>query len=148
MSTYQICTRSRKHRTDKEINEPLKKSKVSEKKRKVADQFNSPVMKRKIMVRVLESSSEDEDTAMASVSPVLTTPPSRASQSQSLMQGSTHRSPPFRRTPSIMARLEVSAPLSPIHDMNENLDDSLEATEVGGMDGEESLADDIIEEDE
>ena len=88
MSTYQICTRSRKHRTDKEINEPLKKSKVSEKKRKVADQFDSPVMKRKRMVRVLESSSEDEeDTAMVSVSPVLTTPPSRASQSQSPMQG-------------------------------------------------------------
>ena len=146
MSTYQICTRSRKHRTDENINEPLKKSK--EKKRKVADQFDSPVIKRKRMVTVLESSSEDEDTAMASVSPVLTTPPSRASQSQSPMQGSTQRSPPFRRTPSIMARLEESAPLSPINDINENFDDSLEATEVGGMDEEESLAYDIIEEDE
>ena len=38
MSTYQICTRSRKNRTV--VSESLKK-------RKVADQFDTPVIKRK-----------------------------------------------------------------------------------------------------
>ena len=64
------------------------------------------------------------------------------------LQSSTQQSPALRRTPSIMARLEDSAPLSPVYDVNENLDDSLEATEVGGMDAEESLAEDIVVEDD
>ena len=73
-------------------------------------------MKRKKVSRVLESSSEDEDSVIASIAPVLPSPPSRASQpSQSPSPGITLQSPRFGRSPSIIARLEEAAPLSPIH---------------------------------